>query len=126
MELLLQQRPDGVEVSVHSHDNQMRDSLRTGLSDLVNNLEKQGIASDMLHPLRSNMAEHSSEPSVPKARTEELASPVAEASESEAREDTHRQPRELLWESGSDQRRRRDQRPDVWQKYMEEYTWRNR
>lgn len=126
VELLLQQRPDGVEVSVHSQDNQVRDSLRTGLSDLVNNLEKQGIASDIVHPLRSNLTEHSSDLSVHKARAEELASPVAEASESEAREDTHRQPREPLWEAGSDQRRRRDQRPDAWQKYLEEYTWRNR
>lgn len=126
VELLLQQRPDGVEVSVHSQDNHLRDSLRTGLSDLVTNLEKQGIASDMLHPLRSSLPEHPSEPSVHKVRSEELASPVAEASESEAREDAHRQQREPLWEQGSDQRRRRDQRPDAWQKYLEEYTWRNR
>jgi len=126
VELRLHQRPDGVEVSVHSQDSQVRDSLRTGLSDLVNNLEKQGVSSEMLHPLRSNLPENSSEPSAHRARTDEFASPVAEASESEARDDTHRRQREPLWESGGDQRRRRDQQPDAWQKYLEEYTWRNR
>lgn len=126
VELLLQQRPDGVEVSVHSPDSQLRDSLRSGLANLVSTLDRQGVVTELLAPQPVQPAEVSREWTVRVPSGDDSGATVSEMSEPENFSDSQRQQKQPQWESNGDQRRKRDQQPDAWQKYLEEYTWRNR
>jgi hypothetical protein len=120
VQLLVQQKPGGVEVSVHSPNQSVRETLRSGLSELIGSLDRKGVITEILpsiSALAGGLAERldSTSPTT-----------TTEVPEREGREDSHgRQGRQPHWESGGDNRRRQNPDADAWRKYLEEYTWRN-
>ncbi len=120
VQLLVQQRPGGVEVSVHSPNPSVRETLRSGLSELIGSLDRKGVLTETLpsvSALSGGLAERvdSTGPSM-----------ITEVPEGEGREDHRgRQERSPQWESGGDNRRRQNPDADAWKKYLEEYAWRN-
>ncbi|MFN7937909.1 MAG: hypothetical protein U0R19_31555 [Bryobacteraceae bacterium] len=127
VEVLLNQRPGGVEVSVRSPDPQIRETLRSGLSDLIGAFDRKGVAAETL-PI--TVSGHSTQAGqthgLTEAGTVKGLSVHAETADSEMREDPQQnQQRQAQWEPDGDNRRRREQPAEAWQKYMEEYAWRS-
>ncbi|MBS1824257.1 MAG: hypothetical protein JST93_02965 [Acidobacteria bacterium] len=128
VEVLLNQRAGGVEVSVRSSDPQVRETLRSGLSDLVGSFDRKGVAVETLpltvsgHLPQAGQSHVLTEAGAGKGLSTQV---VAETNEGELPNDQQQQQRQAQWEPEGDNRRRRDQPAEAWQKYMEEYAWRS-
>lgn len=126
VEVLVNQRPGGVEVSIHSMDQQVRDTLRSGLTTLIESFDRRGVAAETL-PAASTVRQEPSNPLVEwmqgSTNGHETVMELAEQQATDGgQQQFHRQPQ---WELAEENRRRRGQDVGAWKKYLEEYSWLN-
>jgi hypothetical protein len=129
VDILLQQRAGGVEVSVRSADPQVRETLRSELSDLIGRLDRKGVTAEALptlhtgHVTRVEQSAVLADVGVEHTISEKA---VVEHTREETRDDSQQhQAKQFDWQSQSENRRRREQSAESWQKYMEENAWRS-